>query len=115
MKDEFNNKYTSSKYAWDDAMILDKVQEILEGKNIDDLEFTEEMIIAPKYCPLTIIGTAKSTNPLWHLYIYASLILADSTPPLESHFSHKAEYSFISLTIQQNFVQLLWLVIGLPL
>ena len=44
MKDEFNNKYTSSTYAWDDAMILDKVQEVLEGKNIDDLEFTEEMI-----------------------------------------------------------------------
>lgn len=44
MKDEFNNKYTSNKYAWDDAMILDKVQEILEGKNIDDLEFTEEII-----------------------------------------------------------------------
>lgn len=44
MKYEFNNKYTSSNYAWDDSMILDKVQEIVEGKNIDDLEFTEEMI-----------------------------------------------------------------------
>ncbi|WP_042273338.1 hypothetical protein [Faecalimicrobium dakarense] len=42
MNDEFNNKDNSSKYAWNDSMILDKIQEILEGKNIDDLEFTEE-------------------------------------------------------------------------
>ena len=42
MKDEFNNKYNASEYAWNDSMILDKIQEILEGKNIDDLEFTQE-------------------------------------------------------------------------
>ncbi|MGL5694681.1 MAG: hypothetical protein ACRCXA_11430 [Peptostreptococcaceae bacterium] len=39
MKDKFEN---NNKYAWNDSMILDKIQEILEGKNIDDLEFTKE-------------------------------------------------------------------------
>lgn len=36
------NKETSNKYAFNDAMILDKIQEILEDKNLDDIEFTEE-------------------------------------------------------------------------
>ncbi|CEJ74169.1 Uncharacterised protein [[Clostridium] sordellii] len=44
MKDEFNNNNSSNKYSWNDAMILDKIQEILEVENIDDLEFNEEMI-----------------------------------------------------------------------
>ena len=39
-----NNKHNSSKYAWNDALILDKIQEILDGKNIDDLDFTQEEI-----------------------------------------------------------------------
>ena len=39
-----NNKNNSSKYAWNDALILDKIQEILDGKNIDDLDFTQEEI-----------------------------------------------------------------------
>ncbi|MGL6105213.1 hypothetical protein [Romboutsia sp.] len=42
MKDKFNNKSISDKYAWNDAMILDKIQEILKDKNIDELEFTED-------------------------------------------------------------------------
>lgn len=42
MNNSFDNKNDSSKYAWNDAMILDKIQEILQGKNIDDLELTEE-------------------------------------------------------------------------
>ncbi len=37
-----NNKFSNKEYAWNDAMILDKIQEILEDKNLDDLEFTEE-------------------------------------------------------------------------
>ncbi|CEP81131.1 hypothetical protein QJR30_11570 [Paraclostridium sordellii] len=44
MKDEFNNNNSSNKYSWNDAMILDKIQDILEVQNIDDLEFNEEMI-----------------------------------------------------------------------
>lgn len=39
-----NNKHNSSKYAWNDALILDKIQEILDGKSIDDLDFTQEEI-----------------------------------------------------------------------
>ena len=35
-----NNNFI--KFAFNDAMILDKIQEILEGKNIDELELTEE-------------------------------------------------------------------------
>lgn len=44
MNNNFDNKDTSSKYAWNDAMILDKIQEVLDGKNIDELELTEEDI-----------------------------------------------------------------------
>ena len=35
-----NNNF--NKFAFNDAMILDKIQEILEWKNIDELELTEE-------------------------------------------------------------------------
>ena len=35
-----NNNF--NKFAFNDAMILDKIQEILERKNIDELELTEE-------------------------------------------------------------------------
>lgn len=35
-----NNNF--NKFAFNDAMILDKIQEIFEGKNIDELELTEE-------------------------------------------------------------------------
>lgn len=37
-----NNKFSNKEYAWNDAMILDKIQGILEDKDLDDLEFTEE-------------------------------------------------------------------------
>ena len=42
MNNDFNNKYTSDKYLWNDAMILDKIQEILQEKDLNDLELTEE-------------------------------------------------------------------------
>ncbi len=42
MNNNFDNKNESSKYAWNEAMILDKIQEVLDGKNIDELEITEE-------------------------------------------------------------------------
>ena len=42
MNNNFNHINNPSKYAWNDSMILDKIQEILDGKNIDDLELTEE-------------------------------------------------------------------------
>lgn len=37
MDNNFNNKF-----AWNDSMILDKIEEILDGKKIDDLELTED-------------------------------------------------------------------------
>lgn len=42
MKDKFNAKDNPNIYSWNDSMILDKLQDILEGKNIDELEFTDE-------------------------------------------------------------------------
>ena len=42
MNNKIDNKITSSKYAWNESMILDKIQEILDGKNIDDLEISEK-------------------------------------------------------------------------
>lgn len=44
MDKNFTNS-NSNKYAWNDAIILDKVQEILECNNIDDLEFNEETLL----------------------------------------------------------------------
>ena len=37
-----NKKNNFNKYKWNDSMILDKIQEILENKNIDELELTDE-------------------------------------------------------------------------
>ena len=42
-----NNNF--NKFAFNDAMILDKIQEILEGKNIDELELTEEELKMIKF------------------------------------------------------------------
>lgn len=42
MNDKYNTKDNSDKYAWNDALILDKLQDILKDKNLDELEVTEE-------------------------------------------------------------------------
>ena len=44
MKEKFNTKDNTNKYAWNDAMILDKIQDILEDKNIDELELTGDYL-----------------------------------------------------------------------
>ena len=44
MKDKFNTKDNTNKYDWNDAMILDKIQDILEDKNIDELELTGDYL-----------------------------------------------------------------------
>lgn len=41
MSNDYENKNISNKYTWNDSMILDKIQEILDGKNIDDLELSQ--------------------------------------------------------------------------
>ena len=45
MNNKFDSKNECSKYAWNEAMILDKIQEILDGKNIDELDI---LILNPK-------------------------------------------------------------------
>jgi len=44
MNDNIDNKITfnPNKYSWNESMILDKIQEILDDKNIDDLELSKE-------------------------------------------------------------------------
>lgn len=42
MNDKYNTKDNSDKYAWNDALILDKLQDILKDKNLYELELTEE-------------------------------------------------------------------------
>ena len=42
MNDKYNAKDNGDKYAWNDALILDKLQDILKDKNLDELEVTEE-------------------------------------------------------------------------
>lgn len=37
------------KFTWNDSMILDKLQEILDGKNLDELELTVEELENIKY------------------------------------------------------------------
>ena len=42
MNDKYNTKDNGDKYAWNDALILDKLQDILKDKNLYELELTEE-------------------------------------------------------------------------
>ncbi|MCC3864057.1 hypothetical protein K0040_06980 [Terrisporobacter petrolearius] len=44
MNNNIDNKITfnPNKYSWNESMILDKIQEILDNKNIDDLELSKE-------------------------------------------------------------------------
>lgn len=44
MNNNIDNKITSDPniYSWNESMILDKIQEILDDKNIDDLELSKE-------------------------------------------------------------------------
>ncbi|SFJ09602.1 hypothetical protein SAMN02910355_0991 [Terrisporobacter glycolicus] len=44
MNNNIDNKITSNPniYSWNESMILDKIQEILDDKNIDELELSKE-------------------------------------------------------------------------
>ena len=44
MNNKFNTKNNANMYAWNDALILDKIQEILKDKNLDELELTDEVM-----------------------------------------------------------------------
>ncbi|MCU9812808.1 hypothetical protein [Paraclostridium sp. AKS81] len=43
-ENEIKNKNTCIKYDWNDSLILDKIQEFLDLKNIDELELDENTI-----------------------------------------------------------------------
>lgn len=44
MKNEIKNNDNCIEYGWNESLILDKIQEILDIKNIDELEFDEDTI-----------------------------------------------------------------------
>ncbi|WGX75203.1 hypothetical protein QJS64_14245 [Paraclostridium bifermentans] len=44
MKNEIKNNDTCIEYGWNDSLILDKIQELLDIKNIDELELDENTI-----------------------------------------------------------------------
>ena len=39
-----NNQNNSNIYSWNDAFILDKLEEILKTQNLDELELTDELL-----------------------------------------------------------------------
>ena len=68
-----NNNF--NKFAFNDAMILDKIQEILEGKNIDELELTEE--------ELKMIKSQLEENPSSEELNESSALVASSIEELD--------------------------------
>lgn len=44
MKNEIKNNDNCIEYGWNESLILDKIQEVLDIKNIDELEFDEDTI-----------------------------------------------------------------------
>lgn len=44
MKNEIKNNDNCIEYGWNDSLILDKIQELLDIKNIDELELDENTI-----------------------------------------------------------------------
>ncbi|KGJ49419.1 hypothetical protein KD33_08980 [Clostridium sp. NCR] len=44
MKNKIKNNDNCIEYGWNESLILDKIQEILDIKNIDELEFDEDTI-----------------------------------------------------------------------
>lgn len=44
MINKFNNQNNSNIYSWNDAFILDKLEEILKSQNLDELELTDELL-----------------------------------------------------------------------
>lgn len=44
MKNEIKNNYNCIDYGWNESLILDKIQELLDVQSIDDLELDEDTI-----------------------------------------------------------------------
>lgn len=65
-----------NKYAWNDAMILDKIQEILDIENIDDMDITPENLEKIKDLLSENISTEDINN--------SASILAESIDELKT-------------------------------
>ena len=65
-----------NKYAWNDAMILDKIQEVLDIENIDDIDITPENLEKIKDLLSENISTEDINN--------SASILAESIDELKT-------------------------------
>lgn len=65
-----------NKYAWNDAMILDKIQEVLDIENIDDMDITPENLEKIKDLLSENISTEDINN--------SASILAESIDELKT-------------------------------
>ena len=65
-----------NKYAWNDAMILDKIQEVLDIENIDDMDITPENLEKIKDLLSENISTEEINN--------SASILAESIDELKT-------------------------------
>ena len=65
-----------NKYAWNDAMILDKIQEVLDIENIDDMDITPENLEKIKALLSENISTEDINN--------SASILAESIDELKT-------------------------------
>ena len=65
-----------NKYAWNDAMILDKIQEVLDIENIDDMDITPENLEKIKDLLSENISTEDINN--------STSILAESIDELKT-------------------------------
>ena len=65
-----------NKYAWNDAMILDKIQEVLDIENIDDMDITPENLEKIKNLLSENISTEDINN--------SASILAESIDELKT-------------------------------
>ena len=69
-----------NKYAWNDAMILGKIQEVLDIENIDDMDITPENLEKIKDLLSENISTEDINN--------SASILAESIDELKTTSKH---------------------------
>ena len=73
-----------NKYAWNDAMILDKIQEVLDMENIDDMDITPENLEKIKDLLSENISTEDINN--------SASILAESIDELKTTSKQDIKY-----------------------
>ena len=73
-----------NKYAWNDAMILDKIQEVLDIENIDDMDITPENLEKIKDLLSENISTEDINN--------SASILAESIDELKTTSKQDIKY-----------------------